>query len=721
MKRINILLGLLLMVSMVTSGCAAPSGKESNLGDGKQVATKARKTNESTKTSGNDTTTAKIISPDEDRDLGLRNIKIDNADNGLTDDQKLIVEYFDNDYFYINNDEGFEFLQRYPKVFSNSQINLNGIVKKVISYSDEEYKILLQLVDGENHFKAWYGNADYRTYVEKRKDNYVVISGKTAGYRLIEGDFLSVFGRYIKVEKVMVDATSYTIPLINTFRADIIPPASRSGTDKFTPDYVKRVAKVIFGNDIEVRDPILGEDVPANPGTLYNLTSFMIVEPEKQTNAKFTKYRMWMDAGSLEDAKVGPWSVTQNTKIERGFEFTPDLMHFIVVTNDLDQKNLNIDFYDRNLNKIWNREFSGTTSAVYDYTKNNFYLVANNELSILDLKTGNDKVKPVHVGKKIEIRKLKDGLLVIAEDQSDAIMKLGLDGSILWKASLSYDVTHVEEVQLNENIVISLSNSQDNSSKREKHYLVIDNQTGEIYMDAISTSASLLSNSTAAANTASSLPPVSTQSPSTPVETTSPTYNPAPAMPAKTDYYLLADSSRKYLKTDDLRGLSEDELVLARNEIFAKHGRLFKDAELNNYFNSKTWYRGFIAAENFSENQLNDFEKKNVELIKYMESVNYAYRLDKSYPNVASPQKPSHSKSMAEAWDYELNRIYGLLRSKLSTADMKALTASEIEWINYKEDQVKKVFAAGQDGNLTLADLTKQRTLLLIDYYFAPR
>lgn len=342
-------------------------------------------------------------------------------------------------------------------------------------------------------------------------------------------------------------------------------------------------------------------------------------------------------------------------------------------------------------------------------------------MSILDLKTGNNKVKPVHVGKKIEIRKLKDGLLVIAEDQSDAIMKLGLDGSILWKASLEYDVTHVEEVQLNENIVISLSNSQDNSSKREKHYLVIDNQTGEIYMDAISTSASLSSNSTAAANTASSLPPVTTQSPSTPVETPSPTYNPAPAMPAKSDFYLLADSSRKYLKTDDLRGLSEDELVLARNEIFAKHGRLFKDAELQNYFNSKTWYRGFIAADNFSENQLNDYEKKNVEFIKYMESVNYAYRLDKSYPNVANPQKPTHSKSMAEAWDYELNRIYGLLRSKLSTSDMKALTASEIEWINYKEDRVKKVFEAGQDGNVTLADLTKQRTLLLIDYYFAPR
>ena len=76
---------------------------------------------------------------------------------------------------------------------------------------------------------------------------------------------------------------------------------------------------------------------------------------------------------------------------------------------------------------------------------------------------------------------------------------------------------------------------------------------------------------------------------------------------------------------------------------------------------------------------------------------------------------------MAEAWDYELNRIYGLLRSKLSTSDMKALTASEIEWINYKEDRVKKVFEAGQDGNVTLADLTKQRTLLLIDYYFAPR
>lgn len=193
---------------------------------------------------------------------------------------------------------------------------------------------------------------------------------------------------------------------------------------------------------------------------------------------------------------------------------------------------------------------------------------------------------------------------------------------------------------------------------------------------------------------------------------------PTPAMVVKDNSYLLADSSKKYLKTADLEGFSENELIFARNEIFAKHGRLFNDAELQNYFNNKTWYRGIIAPGDFKEAVLNNYEKKNVEFIKYMESVNYAYSIEKSYPGISSSLKRFHTKKMAAAWDFELNRIYDMLQVKLSSSDMKALAASELEWIIYKEDQVDKVFNAGQDGNLTLSELSKQRTLLLIDYYF---
>lgn len=414
----------------------------------------------------------------EDTDIGLKNIKIDDEKENLTDDQKLVVEYFDNDYFYLYNHNAFEFLQRYPGVFKDSQINLSGVVKKVLSYNEEEYKLLLQLADGEYYYNFWDGAEDYGTYLDKRKNNFVVLTGKSGDSRLIEGDYINIFGRYNNVETVEVDSASFVVPLINTFRADIIPAEYIHGAYKFTPNYVKKVAKVIFGNDIEVRNPTGEEDTDLEPPV------FMIVEPENQSNSKFTKFRMWMlREGRLEDGKEDFAGSSDYTGIIRSFEFTPDLNNFIVVTNDPKQKNLNIDYYDKDLNKIWNREFEDTTSVAYDYTKSNFYLIANNELFILDLNTGQNKANPVYVGKKIEIRKLKDGLLVIGQEQSDAIMKLGLDGSILWKANLNYNILSVDNVQFNENIVISINPE---SYEGEDHYLVIDSDTGEIIIDAAS-------------------------------------------------------------------------------------------------------------------------------------------------------------------------------------------------------------------------------------------
>jgi hypothetical protein len=55
--------------------------------------------------------------------------------------------------------------------------------------------------------------------------------------------------------------------------------------------------------------------------------------------------------------------------------------------------------------------------------------------------------------------------------------------------------------------------------------------------------------------------------------------------------FLFPDSDRRYLGNADLAGLSKLELRLARNEIFARHGRFFKDQTLANYFSQFSWYQ----------------------------------------------------------------------------------------------------------------------------------
>lgn len=86
-----------------------------------------------------------------------------------------------------------------------------------------------------------------------------------------------------------------------------------------------------------------------------------------------------------------------------------------------------------------------------------------------------------------------------------------------------------------------------------------------------------------------------------------------------TEDYILPTSSSAYLTRGDLAGLSQEQLRLARNEIYARHGRKFKAKELQDYFNSKSWYVGTIDSDSFKDDYLNAYEKENIKLIQSLE------------------------------------------------------------------------------------------------------
>lgn len=85
--------------------------------------------------------------------------------------------------------------------------------------------------------------------------------------------------------------------------------------------------------------------------------------------------------------------------------------------------------------------------------------------------------------------------------------------------------------------------------------------------------------------------------------------------------YILPGSDSQYLSESDLSTLTDWELYLARNEIFARHGRGFKNADLVDWFSQKSWYTQLYTPEQFDsmESPLNDYEKKNCELIHNIE------------------------------------------------------------------------------------------------------
>ena len=88
--------------------------------------------------------------------------------------------------------------------------------------------------------------------------------------------------------------------------------------------------------------------------------------------------------------------------------------------------------------------------------------------------------------------------------------------------------------------------------------------------------------------------------------------------------YIFPDSDTELLTEDDLEGLTADECKIARNEIYARHGRKFKDEELQAYFDACEWYEGTIDPDDFKETDLSDIEIANKDLI-------VAYEEEKGY------------------------------------------------------------------------------------------
>lgn len=104
----------------------------------------------------------------------------------------------------------------------------------------------------------------------------------------------------------------------------------------------------------------------------------------------------------------------------------------------------------------------------------------------------------------------------------------------------------------------------------------------------------------------------------TPTEAPAPTETPEPTPEPTVDpatEYVLPESNVRYLTEEDLRSLSHEELCFARNEIFARHGYIFQQEQIDAYFAGKSWYRGTVTGADFRDSVLNEYELANISLI----------------------------------------------------------------------------------------------------------
>ena len=88
------------------------------------------------------------------------------------------------------------------------------------------------------------------------------------------------------------------------------------------------------------------------------------------------------------------------------------------------------------------------------------------------------------------------------------------------------------------------------------------------------------------------------------------------------DYGLpVFDSDTRYYTWEEIRQISWTPELTAvfRNEIYARHGYIFKNDIWNDFFSTYIWYSGIYSADKFDAGVFNEYEKENLKLAVEME------------------------------------------------------------------------------------------------------
>ncbi len=137
--------------------------------------------------------------------------------------------------------------------------------------------------------------------------------------------------------------------------------------------------------------------------------------------------------------------------------------------------------------------------------------------------------------------------------------------------------------------------------------------------------------------------------------------------------YVIPTSNSRYITFDDISRLSKDAVRVIRSEILARHGCIFEDMELQEYFCSKPWYRPSIPESRFNQNMLNHYESENIAFIDNAEKAP-TQEVPGAYWSPDNPYKVIYER-------YGRNQVYFFPDSStrlLSSADIAGMNIDEL-------------------------------------------
>lgn len=128
--------------------------------------------------------------------------------------------------------------------------------------------------------------------------------------------------------------------------------------------------------------------------------------------------------------------------------------------------------------------------------------------------------------------------------------------------------------------------------------------------------------------------------------------------------------------------------------------------------------------EQIDETGMEDSPLKQRALAEVQDVQNYVSELENSLKteSMSQAEMNQYSGQIFQAWDDELNILWGYLKETLPAEEMEILKQEELEWISYKEGEVNNAGKEFEGGSMRpmvettkAAELTKKRVYELLD------
>ena len=275
--------------------------------------------------------------------------------------------------------------------------------------------------------------------------------------RLVKGDIIDLKGRYKGTKDYAIDGKTYVLPNLTIINAkNVFNELGETNYEDFDYDTIKGIAEYIFGKDIKV---LQDEDYDFG----YRITL------DNQSNANFKEFRLFKTGGDISYINE-----------DKHLYISADFNHFIVNTYDENTKHIYIEYFDKDFQKLWSREFNYTSKTsimnLMDYTTDTMAIIVDNDLYLIDLKNGENIIEPIMVGEKIDLKMMSDGVILIGNNDKDSIMKVDYKGNILYKNNVETSIIANRSCKtqvVNGKLIILLSGDSDRGPLEK--YIVLNN------------------------------------------------------------------------------------------------------------------------------------------------------------------------------------------------------------------------------------------------------